>query len=80
MSRATTDQHTALQRRIAELTPLNRSTSRRYDACHGKHVPSGDTITRAIVGLDRMLPICRTCGVPYGAPVHHWSSSRGGQA
>jgi hypothetical protein len=71
--------HSALAGRIDQLTELNHRLNAAYKACHGAHVPSGDTIIRSITGLDRMLPICARCGVPFGGPVHYWSSSKGGK-
>ena len=56
------------------LTALNRSTTAAFDACHGKHVESGETVSRWFPGADRELPICSRCGVPFNAPKANWSS------
>lgn len=57
------------------LTDLNRATSAAYNACrmNGGHVPSGDTVIRQYPGKVLSLPVCESCGVPYGGPaVKRW--------
>ena len=61
-------------KRLGPLTPLNLATSAAFDRCAGKHVPSGETITRWFPGADRVLNICARCRCPYGAPKQNWSS------
>ena len=49
------------------LTPLNRATTRRYEAClrNGGHVPSGTIVMREVGVLQVALMECESCLVPY---------------
>ena len=64
------------------LTELNLRLSRAYFACEmtGGHLDSGARVTRHFPSGQRDLPICKRCGCPYGAPIHYWSSAKGGKA
>lgn len=55
-------------RYFANLTALNRETTLRFDRCGGRHTPSGMTLSRDFGNHQRVLPICATCGCPYGGP------------
>jgi hypothetical protein len=55
-------------RYFANLTALNRETTSAYDRCAGHHVASGLTISRDFGSFQRVLPICSTCGCPFGGP------------
>ncbi len=55
------------------LTDLNRATNAAYARCDGKHIPSGQTVSRVYPAMIRELPVCARCGVPYGGPRTSWN-------
>lgn len=72
-----------IRRRRGTLTALNLVTSERYRACHGRHLPSGETVIREFPIGQHQLPVCGRCGVPFRVPAGYWgnplSAERGRQ-
>jgi hypothetical protein len=59
--------------RIQNLTALNLATSAAFRRCDGRHIPSGETVSRIYPATIRVLPVCARCGVPYGGPRTTWN-------
>lgn len=57
-------------------TALNIETDRRFAACGGKHVPSGEYVIRDLERNDVGLPVCANCGVPYKGSYVAWNAKR----